>query len=148
MHSVGYHQARTRPVSLRQDEDPIVGLYRILAKLRKHYTYLGLSLTWSEDNLFRLYFSTGDIFNSDNVLVGLRNMISKIFGPLYDLSQETVQDLSNGEELVDNSTLRGGMVLFNGCVRAAGCKLPFLWRLVLDFPFFVINGISTIIFNF
>ena len=116
-------RARTRRVSLRDAEDPSVvdtGLYRILAQVRTHYTYLGLSLARSEGNLFRLNFSTGDIFNSDNVVVGHTNMISKIFGRLYDLAQETIQDLSNGEELdysVDNARLSDGMVSFTECVR-------------------------------
>ena len=116
-------QARSRRVSLRDAEDPSVvdtGLYRILAQVRTHYTYLGLSLARSEGNLFRLNFSTGDIFNSDNVVVGHKNMISKIFGRLYDLAQKTIQDLSNGEELdysVDNARLSDGMVSFTECVR-------------------------------
>ena len=91
-----------------------------MAHVRTHYTYLGLSLARSEGNLFRLNFSTGDIFNSDNVVVGHKNMISKIFGRLYDLAQETIQDLSNGEELdysVDNARLSDGMVSFTECVR-------------------------------
>ena len=97
-------------VPLREAEDPCT----------THYTYLGLSLARNEGNLFRLNFSTGDIFNSDNVVVGHKNMISKIFSRLYDLAQGIIQNVKNGEELdysVDNARLSDSMVSFTECVR-------------------------------
>lgn len=109
-------RARTRRVSLREAEDPSIvdaGLYGLLTLARTHYIHLGLSLARSEGNLFRLNLTTGDIYNSENAVVGHKNMMRTVFDRLYKLAKSFVLEVSQGEEFdysVDNARLIDGMV--------------------------------------
>lgn len=63
-----------------------------------HYIYLDLSLDRSEGNLFQFNIVAGDIFNSENTVVG-ENTIRTIFKWWYEFGHGIICEVSHGEEL-------------------------------------------------